>query len=70
LQWILSSPLSCLPTSIEISTIESKKIDVFKDSKRVASIGATEYSDYPTYVISKGIKYANERRRLYLKCSS
>lgn len=47
-----------------------KKIDVFKDGKKIASIGARGMNDYPTYRIKerngyypKG--YANKRRKLY-----
>ena len=47
-----------------------KKIDVFKDGKKVASIGARGMNDYPTYLekekkgyFEKG--YANSRRKLY-----
>lgn len=51
--------------SIKPSKRKNKKIDVFKDGKRVASIGDTRYNDYPTYIIEKGKEYADNRRRLY-----
>jgi hypothetical protein len=42
------------------------KIDVFdSDDNYITSIGASGYSDYSTYVITHGLKYANERRKLY-----
>lgn len=47
------------------STVKGKKIDIFDDGKKVASIGAVGYGDYGTYLIEKGKEYANERRRLY-----
>ena len=51
---------------IKPSNIKNKKIDVFdKDNKKLASIGDIRYKDYPTYILEKGIEYANERRRLY-----
>jgi hypothetical protein len=51
---------------IKQSTNKNKKIDVFnKDNKKIASIGAIKYDDYPTHILKKGIDYANERRRLY-----
>jgi hypothetical protein len=50
---------------IKPSMIKNKKIDVFRDNKKIASIGAINYNDYPTYILNKGIDYANERRRLY-----
>jgi hypothetical protein len=47
-----------------------KKIDVFKNGKKIASIGARGMNDYPTYLekekkgyFPKG--YANKRRKLY-----
>jgi len=42
-----------------------KKIDVFKDGKKVASIGAIGYNDYPTYMKTRGKEYAGKRRALY-----
>ena len=44
---------------------KSKKLDVYKKEKKVASVGAKGYNDYPTYIKKKGKKYAEERRRLY-----
>ena len=45
--------------------LKGKKIDVFKNGEKVASVGALGYSDYPTYMRTKGKAYADERRRLY-----
>ena len=50
---------------VKPSKVKGKKIDVFKNGKKVASIGAMGYGDYPTYLRTKGKKYADERRRLY-----
>jgi hypothetical protein len=44
---------------------KGKKIDVFKDGIYQASIGDINYFDYPTYAKKYGLKFANERRRLY-----
>lgn len=59
-----------LRVEIKPSTNPVKKIDVFKNGKKVASIGALGMNDYPTYLekekkgyYPKG--YAKERRRLY-----
>jgi len=43
------------------------KLDVFdeKTNKFITSIGANGYSDYPTFIKTKGKKFADERRRLY-----
>jgi len=43
----------------------NKKIDVFKNGKKIASIGHIKYKDYPTYILEKGITYANKRKMLY-----
>ena len=55
---------------IKPSTNFLKKIDVFKNGKKIASIGARGMNDYPTYLekekkgyFPKG--YANKRRKLY-----
>ena len=50
---------------VKPSKVKGKKIDVFKGDKKVASVGATGYNDYPTWMQKKGKKYADERRRLY-----
>lgn len=59
-----------LKVEIKPSTNRLKKIDVFKNGKKVATIGAMGMNDYPTYMekekrgyFPKG--YAKERRRLY-----
>ena len=49
---------------IKPSSIKNKKIDVFKNGKKVASIGDTRYQSYPDY-LKKDKTLANERRRLY-----
>jgi hypothetical protein len=51
--------------TVKPSTVKGKKIDVFKDGAKIASIGAQGYSDYPYYIKEKGKAYADERRRLY-----
>ena len=50
---------------IKPSGKKGKKIDVFKNGKLIASVGALGYADYPTYIKEKGLEYAIERRRLY-----
>jgi hypothetical protein len=50
---------------VKPSSVEGKKIDVYKGGVKVASVGALGYSDYPTYTKTMGKKYADERRRLY-----
>ena len=59
---------------VKPSTNKKKKIDVFKKTrgkdgkmelKKVASVGAIGYNDYPTFMKLKGKEYADKRRRLY-----
>jgi hypothetical protein len=59
-----------LGVEIKPSSNILKKIDVFKNGKKVASIGARGMNDYPTYLekekkgyYEKG--YAYKRRKLY-----
>jgi hypothetical protein len=42
------------------------KIDVFdKDLNYITSVGDDRYSDYPHYIESHNLEYAENRRRLY-----
>ena len=52
---------------IKLSETKNKKIDVYKNNKKIATIGDDRYLDYPTYIQEKGLEYANERRKLYRK---
>ena len=54
-----------LGVQIKPSTRKGKKLDVYKDNKKVASIGGAGYKDFPTYTKEKGLQYAKERRKLY-----
>tara|TARA_Y100001937_G_scaffold40204_1_gene57104 strand:- start:294 stop:569 length:276 start_codon:yes stop_codon:yes gene_type:complete len=54
-----------LGVQVKPSTRGNKKIDVFKNGERVASIGHKSYNDYPTYIKTHGKDYADERRKLY-----
>ena len=44
---------------------KNKKIDVYNNGLKICSVGAIGYSDYPNYIKSHSLIYANERRRLY-----
>lgn len=51
---------------IRPSTKQKYKIDVYDSyGKYMLSIGLKNYSDYPTYTITHGKEYAENRRRLY-----
>ena len=47
------------------SSNSRKKIDVYRNGKKISEIGATGYLDYDGYIRTEGLKVANERRRLY-----
>ena len=51
--------------TVRPSTHKGKKIDVFDGEKKIASVGALGYPDYPHYIQTDGKEYADERRQLY-----
>ena len=53
-----------LHVQIRPSTRKGKKIDVFKNGKKIASIGALGYDDYTTFS-RKSKSHANARRKAY-----
>ena len=56
-----------LKVEIKPSNQKNKKLDVFRNNIYKCSIGDIRYSDYPTYINSHGLLYANQRRNLYKK---
>lgn len=61
---------SKLGLTVKPSSLKGKKIDVFKNGKKVASVGAIGYKDYPTYMelerkgsVAKGT--ASVKRKAY-----
>lgn len=54
-----------LNVTVRPSSNKKKKIDVFKNGSKIASIGAIGMKDYPTHIRESGKEYADERRRLY-----
>tara|TARA_R100000353_G_scaffold165287_1_gene126365 strand:+ start:325 stop:603 length:279 start_codon:yes stop_codon:yes gene_type:complete len=54
-----------LGVTIKPSKVKGKKLDVFKGEKKVASIGALGMGDYETFKKTKGLEFANERRKAY-----
>ena len=50
---------------VKPSTNKTKKIDVYKQGKKIASVGANGMNDFPTYMRKNGKKFAKTRRRLY-----
>ena len=51
---------------IKKSTEKNKKIDVYKNGHKIASIGDVNYFDFQMYKLNMGLEYAKERRRLYM----
>jgi endonuclease III-like uncharacterized protein len=56
-----------LGVQVRKSTSKGKKLDVYKNGKKVASIGALGYKDYPSFIKSHGKAYADKRRSAYKK---
>ena len=54
-----------LGVTIKPSKRIGKKIDVFKGDKKVASIGALGYGDYPTFMEKMGKEFADKKRKAY-----
>jgi hypothetical protein len=54
-----------LGVSVKRSTNAKKKLDVFKNGKKVASVGAIGYKDYPTFMKTEGKEVADKRRKAY-----
>jgi len=42
-----------------------KKLDVYYENRKIASIGDSEYDDYYSYLKRDGIQVAEEHRRRY-----
>lgn len=60
-----------LNVEIKTSTNKKKKIDVYKDGKKIASIGGMKsngepYKDYPNYVKELGEEGAKKKQKAYL----
>jgi len=54
-----------LAVTIKPSKNKNKKIDVFKDGKKLYSLGDKNYKDYPTFLKEDGPEKANKRRKAY-----
>jgi len=54
-----------LGVQVKPSTRKGKKIDVFREGNKIASIGALGMGDYPTYQKTQGKAFADKRRELY-----
>ena len=52
---------------IKLSSNKKKKLEVYKDNVKIATIEDSRYEDYPTYIQERGLDYAKVRRELYHK---
>lgn len=51
--------------TIKPSKSKGKKIDVYRNGVKIASIGAVGYKDYATYLKEQSLEYANAKRQQY-----
>ena len=51
-----------LGLTVKPSTNKTKKIDVYKQGKKIASVGANGMNDYPTFMKKNGLRFAKTRR--------
>ena len=51
---------------IRPSTKGNFKLDVYSKGRLIASVGDKRFADFETYKETKGLAYAEERRRLYM----
>ena len=56
--------------TVKVSSNKKKKLDVYKNGVKIASIGDSRFKDYPTFLeergsTSEGLTFANVRRALY-----
>lgn len=56
-----------LGVQVRPSRVKGKKIDVFKQGKKVASVGALGYKDFPTFKKYDGVAVALKKQRAYKK---
>ena len=54
-----------LGVHIQPSANPTKKLDVYRHGRKIATVGAIGYDDYPTFMKKYGTAYANRRRKLY-----
>jgi|TARA_R110001606_G_scaffold352829_2_gene503278 hypothetical protein len=59
------SKARALGVQVKLSKNKKKKLDVFKNGKKIASIGARGMGDFPTYKREKGLEFAKKRQKAY-----
>ena len=61
----LNDALDSNAISIEPSKNKTKKIDIFINNKKVASVGAIGMKDFPTHIKERGLEFANKRQKAF-----
>ena len=61
----LNKKLNTDKITIKPAENKTKKIDIFINNIKIATIGDNNYDDYPNYILKNGLDYANKRRKLY-----
>ena len=51
--------------TIKPSNTKNKKIDIFINNKKVASVGAIGMKDFPTHIKERGLEFANKRQKAF-----
>lgn len=54
-----------LNVMVKPSKKKGKKLDVYKNGKLIASVGAMGYGDFPTFKQKRGLEYAKKRQKAY-----
>jgi hypothetical protein len=55
-----------LGVQIKRAENKDKKLDVFKNGKKISTIGDSKYLDYASYIKNTGITNANVRKKIYI----
>jgi hypothetical protein len=61
----LNKKLNTNAISIKPSKNKTKKIDIFINNKKIASVGAINMKDFPTHIKESGLEFANKRRTAF-----
>ena len=56
-----------LGVEVKPSKLKNKKIDIYKNGTKLASVGDIRYNDFGTYLQMGNVSLANEKRSAYHK---
>ena len=60
-----AAEIRVVAVKVKPSKTKNKRIDVYKNGKKMVSVGGYGYDNYPTFMKTRGKTYANKKRRLY-----